>query len=80
MPYEDDKKEGNTNIIEGVTCKDDNIVEEVLCEDDENAKKVISNMDEEALPLEESDKGAMRWVWRNYLWKRITRRQTVKII
>ena len=43
--YQDDGKEGNTEIVEAVPY-----------EDDEGDKKVISEMDEEALLLKESDK------------------------
>ena len=52
LPYKNDRKERNTNIVEEGTCEDGDIVEAKQCEDDENNKKVISDMDEEALPLE----------------------------
>ena len=55
LPYEDEKNEEITNIVEAMTHEDDGIVEEVTCEDDKGAKKVSSEMDEEALPLEEGE-------------------------
>ena len=33
LPYEDDGKEGNTNIVEAVPCEDDEILGAVPCED-----------------------------------------------
>ena len=49
LPYEDDGKEGRTDIVGAVSR-----------EDDEGAKKLISDMDEVALPLEEGDKKVIR--------------------
>ena len=61
FPYKDDRKEGNTYIIEIFQCEYDDTIEAVLCEYYKNSKNVIIDMDEEALPLEEGYKKLGRY-------------------